>query len=388
MRKRVFSLLVSGASLLAGTGELSPAWAEGAPSAATGDAAGQTGQTDPAADPESARLNEIDKTYRAKLAQTLGASADPRDWALASLITGAQTELARSLHTRAADAPGDALVQWIVLSQSSARSASAVADADALTRLQAIEAGNASVWMYALMRAAQLHDAGAIDEAMRHMAASTYTDEHWYDAQKALIEVFKRNPPPDEYFALASSAQSTPGTESLTRESWPYFASVAIVAAMPLPAYQSLANACKPRADFQPGAARIGDCAKTGRTMAAKGNTLVANRIGFTLLRVTHAYNDDDVRLARAQDWIWEKSIGLYADTSRLPSAAKLIARVDDQNATGNELEAMRRELVREGLPTEPPADWIDTRSPFSAERLRADETALTPKSNRAPPAP
>ncbi|MBS0515615.1 MAG: hypothetical protein JSS16_09090 [Proteobacteria bacterium] len=61
---------------------------------------------------------------------------------------------------------------------------------------------------------------------------------------------------------------------------------------------------------------------------------------------------------------------------------------MDDQNATGNELEAMRRELVREGLPTEPPADWIDTRSPFSAERLRADETALTPKSNRAPPAP
>jgi len=366
MRKLAFSLLLFVAGTFAGAAMSATAQAQGGTQADGADAA---------IDPASAQLAEIEKTYHAKLVRTLSESADPRDWALASLIGGEDKPGAVSLSARAAAAaPNDALVQWIALTRSDDDASANTHGESAAARLQAIEPGNVNVWMYPLIRASRQHEEVAVDEAMQHMARSTYTDEHWYDAQKALIRVFQQHPLPDAYFKTASSMASDPAMPMLTPESAPYVGSLAITAAMNLPAYQSLVNACKPRTDFQPSAARIGSCEEIGRVMATKGSTLIANRIGFALLRVSRTYTDDDVRIARSQDWIWEKSAAL--STAEHLSAAKLIARTDDQNTAGNELEAMRRELVRANISAYPPADWVDTRSPFSPERLQQDRAA------------
>jgi hypothetical protein len=241
-----------------------------------------------------------------------------------------------------------------------------------------MEPNNASVWMYALARASQRHDAIAIEYAMQRMAAATYADEHQYAVQKTLIDVFRRNPLPDEFFTVAASIQSNSTTQMLTQESSPYAASIAIVMALALPGYQTLLAACKPQVEVPLTEARSDECAKIGRLMAAKGSTLIANRIGFALLRITRTYTNDDVKLARVQGWIWEKSINLYTEPDNLPTAEKLIARMDDQYATGSELEAMRRELVRENTPLEPPAGWVDPHSPLSAEQLERDRAAST----------
>ena len=145
--------------------------------------------------------------------------------------------------------------------------------------------------------------------------------------------------------------------------------------AVATPEYRPLIAACKPTADFQPTPIRIDDCAKIGRLMAAKGDTLIANLVGFAVLRVSHSYSDSDVKFAREQDWIMEKYRG-FANGAYVTSATKLVEEMDDRMATGNELAAMRRAVVRKNLPTEPPADWVDTRSPFSAERLQQDRAS------------
>ena len=379
MRKLAFSLPLLAASALAGTTESHSAQASGIP---VDDAATLANNADSSADPASVRLDEIDEEYHARIVQTLSDSVDPRDWALASLIAGSNKEPAASLSARAAaSAPNDALVQWIALSLSDRTASSSGPGELALSRLQSMEPNNASVWLRTLMRASSRHDTAAVDDAMHRMATSVRVDECLYDVQKALLAIFRRNPLPDRYFTIAAGIKPNPVTGMLSRESAPYVASVAIVVAMPFPAYQTVVNACRSRADFRPSAARIDDCARIGRLMATKGNTLIANRIGSTLLRVTRTYTADDMKLARTQGWVYEKFIGLYADTDHLPSATKLIARMDDQDAAGSEVEAMRRELVRENLPTEPPADWTDARSLFSAERLHDDEVALSTQS-------
>jgi hypothetical protein len=50
-----------------------------------------------------------------------------------------------------------------------------------------------------------------------------------------------------------------------------------------------------------------------------------------------------------------------------------MLAYENDWVATRSELEAMRRKLVRLGLPAQPPAEWVDLDSPFSAKRLQQD---------------
>ncbi|MFT3790536.1 MAG: hypothetical protein QM741_05560 [Rudaea sp.] len=288
----------------------------------------------------------------------------------------ASTDHAATLIARAATAaPNDVLVQWIALRQSERTTPPGELMEPAFGRLQKLEPDNASVWTHGLMRASQQHGAAAIEAAIQHMAASTRVDEHVADIMKALIAANRRYPLPEEYFRLASANSSM---AIVTPQSVPYVLAATVAIATALPAYQTLIAACKPTADFQPAAARLDDCARIGRLMAANGDTLIANRIGFAVLRVTRRYCDDDVKLARAQDWLMEE-YGRLASGDYVASSTQLVAQVDDRVATGSELEAMRRAVARANLPSEPPADWIDPRSPFSAERLRQDRQAPAP---------
>ena len=331
-----------------------------------------------AADAHAEKRNAIEKKYRADLVRTLSASNEPRDQVLAVVIgigIGVHVDDALVAHAAAA-APNDALVQWIALTYSDRPSAPLALGKQALARMQALEPDNASVWVQALTVAARQQDAGVVDGVMRRMAESTHSNEHFFDLQNALNDMFKRHPITDEYFTAAGSTPADSATIKLTRESLSYAESAAIAGAFGLPAYQSLIKACKPRTDFQPSAARIVECAKIGRTLASKGSTLIANRIGFAVLRVSGTYTDEDVKLARTQDWILQAFGTLVANVDFANNAEKFIAHSDDANATGAELEAMRRELVRADQPTEPPANWVDKRSPFSRERLQQDRAS------------
>jgi hypothetical protein len=114
--------------------------------------------------------------------------------------------------------------------------------------------------------------------------------------------------------------------------------------------------------------------------MAGRADTVIANRLGMAVLRVSNTFSDDDVRLAREVDWVLERSSTAMGalESSQDPSVGDaLVTYMTDWFATGNEIEAMRRAIVRSGSAATPPDDWVDKMSPFSEERLQRDEVAL-----------
>ncbi len=107
--------------------------------------------------------------------------------------------------------------------------------------------------------------------------------------------------------------------------------------------------------------------------MAEHSSTLIGNRIGLAMLRVSGAYTEADIQRARQQDWIWRR--WQRASSSADPfSTDEFIALTNDECATGSEFEAARRAVARAGDALVPPSDWVDDYSVFSAERLAADE--------------
>jgi hypothetical protein len=100
----------------------------------------------------------------------------------------------------------------------------------------------------------------------------------------------------------------------------------------------------------------------------------------MAVLRVSKTFSDDDVHLARDTDWVLDRSSATMTalESSRDPSVGDaLVAYMTDWFATGNEIEAMRRAVVRSGGAVTPPDDWVDKMSPFSEKRLQQDQAAL-----------
>ena len=316
---------------------------------------------------EGARLSELDLDYQKKRFDSLSASSDPQDWALAALLPTrpevADNVARASQLTRAtAVAPQDARVHWMALM--AARTLPDAAGLIAYSReaLSGLEPDNAAVWLELFGDAVARGDAAGADAALARMAASTRADDHYGDLVKATLDVGRRFPRQAEYLSILASTGPMPGP-------WSYVETLATTAAYAGGAYQPLVQTCRAPATAE--SVRRVECAAIGRLLAAKGSTLVANRIGSALLRVSRNYTDADVRLAREQDWLIAQRIAL-GSTEGIGANA-LIASVDDLIESGSEIAAYRRTVARAGLATTPPDDWVDTQSPFSRERLRGD---------------
>lgn len=381
MRSRIW-IAASLFALLASTASLASPATE--PLSAASTSASETDSQDSVnetSDLIALRLREIDRAYATATFNSLSTSSNPRDWASAVLAIGLKKDVASEheqialLDRALAAAPDDALVQWIALTQSNRVSQSATTREAIVRTLERLEPDNAAVWMEALELASQRKDQAAIDAALARMAASTRDDEHFSDLIKVSLDVFKRYPWPDEYFALFEKQNPDLSSRSV-KETAPYIYAVAITAAFALPAYQSLIKACTVNPATGEGTARAKDCVIIGRLMVAHGTTLIANRIGSSVLRLSCTFNDDDVQRARTQDWIRQQKTTLNGSPTAEPMSREIITSMNDWIETGSELESMRLAVARADKPLTPPADWVDEQSPFSAERLHKDQLA------------
>ena len=114
--------------------------------------------------------------------------------------------------------------------------------------------------------------------------------------------------------------------------------------------------------------------------MAAHSDTLIANHIGWSILRISRTFSDDDVSQARTQDWLHEQfttRLLALAGSPNESAAEDMITYQTDWFDSGSEVEAMRRAVARAGTPVTPPDDWIDKLSPFSEDRFQQDQAAL-----------
>ena len=337
----------------------------------------QTSLHDEPADALGQRAEQLWLTYSTATFNSLTTSSNPRDWLLATLVNPWSEQIATEQHQTAlldravAAAPDDLLVQWIALR----RAPQSDTRRDILRNLERMEPENAAVWMEVLMQASRRKDQAAIDSALMRMAASKRNDEHLSDFIKAQLDIFKRYPFPDEYFTIAVE-QNPELSQKESKETVPYTAAMAVASAFGLPAYQPLVQACTVNSQTGKNAARANDCKAIGRMLVAHATVSIDSRIGSAVLRRSHTFDDDDVQRARTQDWIWQQRVTLYGDPTHQPPAEEIIATVNDWIETGSEFESVLRALARAGKSMTPPPDWIDTQSPFSAERLHDDQLA------------
>jgi hypothetical protein len=296
------------------------------------------------------------RAYQDSVSDTLSRSPDPRDWAMAVVVAGAQSKRNELLARAASAAPNDVLVQWFAISQPATHDT-------ALASLHRLEPDNAAVWLEDLIAATKRSDDAGIDLALAKMSAAPRFDSHLGDQLKALSAVYSRHPVPDEYFALLPKEEQAQGKDVQAFSH--------AMSAAQLPALQHLVNAC--RIDLASGrnSRRAADCAAVGRLMVARGDTLLANRIGAALLRASHTFTDQDLSLARNDDWIYARY--MEREQAAPLSIEQVVAYQSDWIETNSEKAAMRLFVLRSGASDTPPEDWTDDRSQFVGERFRSD---------------
>jgi hypothetical protein len=345
--------------------------------------AADSGPSDPdddMPDPRQQAAENAWKQYQQSLFDTLSHSPEARDWAMATLLghatattaTPRPTGPARDelLRRAARAAPDDVLVQLVMARQSDPIAApDAAAAAAAARKLQTLEPDNAEVWLDDVRTAALAKDQHAIDKALSRVAACRRFDSHYANFLRVMSDIYRRNPVADEYWSLASNED-----KDFPREAAPFVFAMSAAAVAGLPSYQYLVNVCRVDPASAKNAVRSDACAAIGRTMIEHGDTLITNRMGHALLRVSRTFTDADLAAVRNFDWIYSKAARLMTDDR---STESIFAYQADWIDSNSETQAMRRRLVRNGIPTTPPDDWTDDSSPFSPERLGKDEAWL-----------
>jgi hypothetical protein len=326
-----------------------------------------------AIDPNASHRAAVWKDYEVALLQSLRDSSAPRDHALAAFLvpfeetTAPTPQTLETLNAAADEAPSDVLVQWISM-LALHRYAQDVQVDKPLQYLEQLEPDNAAVWMEDLMDASRCGDSIRVDVALAQMAVSTRSDEHYIEVQKTLTQIYQRFPLPDVYVETPTHPAEGTGAATPDKDTFPYVMAGAHAAAFALPAYQSVMTACRIIPATLASATRAAQCAAIGRLMARQGSILVANHIGYAVLRESGTYTADDVAQSRADSWIEQQFIAL-SDPSTGKSVETMITQLKDWEETGNELQSMRLAVARAGQPLTPPADWVDDRSPLSAQR-------------------
>lgn len=330
-----------------------------------------TAGTDEIPDLQEAAARAAWRQYQDSVFDSLRNSSNPRDWAVAAVTASLNFDdvggLAPSKHDDLIEramraAPDDALVQWIAMMRGPATH-----DA-ALRSLRALEPDNAAVWSEDLTAAMKRNDDAGVDAALARMSGSRRFDVHYVDLMKTATEAFLRHPVPDALRAIAAAAGS-----SFDQDELAYASAMTVTATTALPAFQHLVNACRIDPVTGKNSSREADCGAIGRLMAARGDTLIANRIGSAVLRVSRTYTDDDLLFARNLDWVYQQTTSALAHGTESEIAKDFVVRYRDWIETGSEVESMRRALVRRGTAPTPPEDWVDASSSFTAERLHSD---------------
>lgn len=326
---------------------------------------------------EQAR-EEAWKAYQKSLFDSLSHSSDPRDWVLAALLqplqfyldpTGQDTAASEALLERAVRAaPDDVLVQWIAARASRSSEAPSALAISATQRLKQLEPDNAAVLLEELAVPVRHGNATEVDAVLARMSARASYDEHLVDILKIALRAYRRYPVPADYWQFATTEEKDSPPEAFA-----FASALSVSVAVGGLSYQHLVEACRSNGVSRVQGNRAADCAALGHLMVTHGGTILANRIGYTVLRVSGTYTESDVAAARDDDWLYSKEVGALKAGNTAENAESIAAYEHDWLEAGNEFDAIRGKLSRLGVPTKPPQDWLDEHGMFSAERLRAD---------------
>ncbi|MBS0193801.1 MAG: hypothetical protein JSR34_06110 [Proteobacteria bacterium] len=309
--------------------------------------------------PASASLD-----YRHDLALALQKSAAPRDWALGAQLLASRppsdaflrerlTILRRAAHA----APDDRLVQslWANIGiDGSCKPRMACGDPAALARL---EPENAAAWLPVAVHAARSGNARATDAALARMAATGRYNEHFGQAIAAWRELFQRHPPASLHTGMAAIDDGH--VLELAYDA---------ATATALPPNDALVDACSKTRHPHAGARRFADCARLGRVLMDRAQTLPGRVLGVALLRASRDGGKGDVERIRTVTWQAEQM-------ARVDAALETdaVARQNYLNMIQSgysQMPAVSYELAISGYAPTPPADWKQTVDGHAVEPL------------------
>lgn len=248
------------------------------------------------------------------------------------------TDRARAL------APEDAFVQWFA----AMRETTTDGTSDALLAMQRLEPDNGAVWIVTMHRAARNDDTAGVSEALANLASATRDNERFGELTAEWLGIFDRHPQLLDALVLADANK-----ERQDRSSLALTYAISITAAVAIPAYQALINACGPsNPAFD--ARRQDDCLIAAARMAEHAPTLVSRAMGLVVLNQL-----GDARFAMAQrNWKYLQlaSGDVYEQALSDPNQTRSL--IKDWRETRSEVAVIERLLDRAGRPTLPPADW------------------------------
>jgi hypothetical protein len=237
--------------------------------------------------------------------------------------------------------PEDRVAQWSASNLASTAVPCDAACTHAAGGLARIEPDNAAAWLPVLARATRDGDVRRADQAIAAMASATRADDAFVATAEAWANVFE--------------LVDVPGPEDYPKETRPMIAGIAIAAAGGVRGYQDLMEACNiDRLPTMPDARRE-ECAGIGRTMLEQGRTAQVRMFGMGVLRRSGTASPADQAMHRREQWqkgaVW-RTFGTRID----PAEEGRYLR--DLAATGDEIDARSRQMLRLGIPMEPPAGW------------------------------
>lgn len=314
---------------------------------------------EPAPDAAATLAEAAHRAHAMRVAQVLAKTGGARELAFAALLRDraataeapmeagdapsrrvpADPEAAAWLRAAAAKAGGDVLAHQLVL---------AAADDDALRREAAGRWHSAEPGNLVPLLSLGLPADALLAQARRAVDA----DAHLYDGVRWMRAALARHPPTaDEQRALA-------GGEPFLADEAAAMAAMAYAAAVALPSYHDLVQACRGTA-LQASPTRAADCRHVASLLADRADNALGERVGLSMLTELAQRGPERAGVEarqRRMDWQMQQW-GRLASQQPRDGAAQFVRLLDDPSIR-SERQLAERVLQEGGVAPEPPQGW------------------------------
>lgn len=273
-------------------------------------------------------------------------------WVAVAQTAKAQRELpeAQDMFARAAELAGPDPVAWALLA-TACRSTCTLAT-DPQERWRTLDADNAAPWLAEADRALEAKDEDRAREALARAAQAPRFDWYWAAQVRASVNAARAVPVPPEGIRYAEEEGFA------ARDAADVFG-MGMAFAASLPGGVRVVEACRAHADWQ------GDCARLGRLMEAKADTLLGRGIGRSMQRNVLGPDSAGARALAERDRVAQWRLYQSARLSTPEGMTRMLQRIAAAGAE-SEPRLVERLLRDAGVPLAPPTDW-------TVERGRAD---------------
>jgi hypothetical protein len=227
-----------------------------------------------------------------------------------------------------------------------------------IAELIARDPHNAYPWTLALADAQARHDPIGAAEALANAASADVFDDYLWKIEHRVLSALASLPPlPVERDPAAIAALAPDG--GFDPDGGRMMLGLGVLMAVSVPSYGSLSEACRPPTDRSADPTAAAQCRQIALRMMDPAGTQITWFVGHAIAQRWASDPADQAALEtemRRMRYLAETSGMMTATLDRNP--AELRAYGQRRRDSESEIRFAEAELVRAGLPIDPPADW------------------------------